>query len=419
MALTVKFIDGLKPEEKPKKYSDGGGLYLLVQPTGGKLWQMGYRFGGKQKTLSIGVYGAHPDVPLKEAREKRDDARKELRNGRDPHAAKMAAKQERKEAKTFGAWADEWMKKERAGGDTEKTLDNKETRLGYLKTKFGKVIIEDIKREEVLGFLRGFEDEGKLETRDRVRAIGEKICNFADDEEGDKRNPFRPFSDDKLVKKVTVHRPALIESEDVAHLFKLMAKDRKDTIFDDLVGLALRFISLTVVRDSELGAAEWKEINFEKRLWIIPGPKMKERKEHAVPLSRQAIAILENVRGMTGKRRYVFSCGKDAPLSESALCKRLRFLGYDTKTEHCPHGYRTTFSTLLNGECDMNDVKLWDGDLIELQLAHVEEASVKAIYNRVGALSLIGARAKMMQHWADRIDTIVQSGEPVPFRKLA
>lgn len=135
-----------------------------------------------------------------------------------------------------------------------------------------------------------------------------------------------------------------------------------------------------------------------------------------MPLSRQALAILEQVKRLTGQRQFVFSCSRDEAISDNTLCKRLRNLGFDTGTEHCAHGFRTTFSTLSNGECDRDGNKMWDGDVIELQLAHLDETSVKAIYNRTGPLSLITARAKLLQHWADRIDAMIDSGNVVPMK---
>jgi integrase len=171
------------------------------------------------------------------------------------------------------------------------------------------------------------------------------------------------------------------------------------------------------VRPGEITSAEWSDFDFEEARWTISAEKMKMDKPHVVPLSRQAVAILRQVQTLTGNRSYVFSCSEDAPISDNTLNKRLRDLGYSTSTEHCAHGFRTTFSTLLNGECDREDNKMWDGDMIELQLAHLDESSVKAIYNRTGALSLIGARAKLMQHWADRIDTLRDGGNVVLLRK--
>jgi integrase len=150
---------------------------------------------------------------------------------------------------------------------------------------------------------------------------------------------------------------------------------------------------------------EWREVDLDiEQRWTIPAVKMKTGWDHVVPLSRQAIAILERVQKITGNRRYVFSCADDEPLSSKTLNARLRALGIDTKGEHCAHGFRTTFSTLCHHE-EHKEAKAWDGDVIELQLAHLESSTVKAIYKRHGPLALIGPRTKLMQHWADRVDS--------------
>jgi integrase len=416
--LTDKGVKALKSGAAAYKKTDGKGMYLLVQPSGSKLWQMAYRFGGKQKTFSIGSY---PDVSLAQARDKRDAARKLLSEGIDPMAAKVEAKEAAKRAeagaKTFSSWADEWLAKEKREGLDEKTINGKTRYVAYLKEEFGKGQIGEITRAAVLAFLRGFEEDFKLETRDRVRSAGEKIYSFADDEEGDTGNPFRPFPKGKLLKNDSTPRPGLTRTADVSKLFKKMAAPFEQGRFADVVGHALRFISLTAVRPGEIASCEWTDFDFDLGRWTISAEKMKMEKEHVVPLSRQAIAILEQMKALTGDRQFVFSCRDDQPISDNTLCKRLRLLGYDTGVEHCAHGYRTTFSTTMNAECDANDTKLWDSDLIELQLAHLDEDSVKAVYNRTGPLSLIGARTKMMQYWADKVDTMVASREPVPFQK--
>ena len=159
-----------------------------------------------------------------------------------------------------------------------------------------------------------------------------------------------------------------------------------------------------MVRPGEIANAEWDEIDLDAARWTIPAEKMKMKHEHVVPLSRQAVALLRQVHALTGHRRFVFSCSQDKPISDNTLNKRLRDLGYDTAEDHCAHGFRTTFSTLSNADCDRDENKMWDSDVIELQLAHLDESSVKAIYNRTGSLSLISARTKLLQHWADRID---------------
>jgi integrase len=400
--LTDTACRNLKPKDKPYKKSDGAGLYLSVKPSGSKHWYMGYRFGGRQKKLS---FGAYPEITLSDAREKRDAARKLIAHGTDPSAARQEAKREKAAARTFAAWADEWVEKQRTVHD-EKTMAGKDRYVGYLKAEFGQRLIPTITRGDVLFYLRTFEQTGKLETRDRVRSTGAQVCIYAD-VHGSDYNPFRTFAKEQLIANESEPRPALIGDAEVTKLMQTIAAPFERARFDDVVGHALRFISLTVVRPGELATAEWSEFDRSRARWTIPAEKMKMEHEHVVPLSRQAIAILEEMGKLTGQRRFVFSCSKDKPISDNTLNRRLRDLGYDTGEQHCAHGFRTTFSTLSNAECDREENKMWDGDLIELQLAHLDESSVKAIYNRTGPLSLIGARAKLLQHWADRIDSMV------------
>jgi integrase len=287
----------------------------------------------------------------------------------------------------------------------EKTMTRKERCVDYLKGEFGSRQIVAIKRPDVILYLKGFEKAGKLETRDRVRSTGEQICLYADIE-GNDYNPFRNLKQ-QLVENDSTPRPAITKpTAQVARLFQSIAAPFERGHFGDLVGYALRFISLTVARPGEIANAEWSEFDFGTARWTIPAEKMKMKHEHVVSLSRQAIAVLHQVKELTGDRRYVFSCSKDKPISDNTLNKRLRDLDYDTKKQHCAHGFRTTFSTLVNAELDSEDNKTWDGDVVELQLAHLDESSVKAIYNRTGPLSLIGARTKLLQHWADLIDTM-------------
>jgi len=410
--LTDTMCRNLKPQGKTFKKSDSGGLRLVVQPNGSKLWRMAYRFSGRQKELA---FGAYPTVTLAQARELRDNAKKLLAQDPpvDPGVAKQEAKRERAAARSFGEWADEWLEQQRGEHD-EKTMAGKERYVGYLKEKFGKRLVPAITRADVLLYLRTFEKSGKLETRDRVRSTGAQVCIYADVTSSD-HNPFRAFAKGQLVANNSTKRPALIRDADVVELFQTIGASFERARFQDIVGHALRFLSLTVVRPGEIATAEWSDFDFTLARWTIPAEKMKMKYEHVVPLSRQALAILEQVKRLTGQRQFVFSCSSDDPISDNTLCKRLRDLGYDTATEHCAHGFRTTFSTLCNAECDRDENKLWDSDMIELQLAHLDESSVKAVYNRTGPLSLIGARAKLMQHWADRIDSMVGSNV-VPLR---
>jgi integrase len=284
--LVDKQVAALKPKEAPYKEADGGGLYVFVQPNGSKLWRMAYRFADKQKVLA---FGAYPEVTLAEARKRRDEARKLLRDGIDPGAKKAADKIAQKIAsKAFGDWTDEWLAKEKKSGLDARTIVTKTRFAGYLKDEFGRVPLEIISKLAVLNFLRKLEDEGKLETRDRLRSIGEQIFDFAD-LEGSLRNPFRGLKK-QLVENKATPRPALInvKSGAVGQLFKDIAADFAGARFGDAAGKALRFMSLTAVRPGEIASAEWCDFDVEAKLWTIPAEKMKMEKEHIVPLSRHS-----------------------------------------------------------------------------------------------------------------------------------
>ena len=381
-------------------------MFLYVSTTGAKSWRDGLSHsGGRQKEITFGCF---PALSLSRAREKRQEARTMLAENKDPAALKAEAKRERDEAKTFGDWCDRWFEKQGPHLD-RKTIEAKKRYSGLLKAKFGKRLLSEITRADVVLFLREFEDEGKLETRDRVRATGEYIYAFGD-LHGNGVNPFQRDLRLKhqLTKNKSTPRPALVKLDDVAELMKAIAWRVDRARFDDLAGHALRFLSLTAVRPGEIASAEWRDIDIEQAIWTVPAAKMKMDREHCVPLSRQALAILANeVRKITGHRQHVFSCSRDVMLSSMALNRRLRLLGYDTMTRHCAHGFRSSFSTVMNAECDRDGNRAWDADAIELTLAHVDSSSVRAIYNRFGAMSLYGPRQRLLQAWADRVDTMV------------
>jgi integrase len=432
-AAKPKFQNGVWA---PAKISDttGGGLYLLVKPdpdnpgkAASKLWQMAYRFHGRQKTYSIGAYGNDKDggVSLTTARQKRDAAKAKLAQDPpvDPSIEKQFERQRQAAERPFGEDIDGWLAEKK----TEKIRRGKlvivrsaetnalhERWAGYLKDRFGKLYRKDIKRPDVLAFFRSMQAEGRLETRDRVRNIGEQVCDWAD-VEGDGYNPFRACKK-QLTVNVSTPRPGVTEAEDVVRVFRLINQRRENVPFGDVVGDALRLDALTIPRPGMIHSMEWREVDLDiEQRWTIPAVKMKTGWDHVVPLSRQAIAILERVQKITGNRRYVFSCADDEPLSSKTLNARLRALGINTKGEHCAHGFRTTFSTLCHHE-EHKEAKAWDGDVIELQLAHLESSTVKAIYKRHGPLALIGPRTKLMQHWADRVDSWLDPKKVVPMK---
>jgi integrase len=361
------------------------------------------------------------------ARRKRDAAKALLAQDPpvDPSIEKQVERHRRAAERPFCVWIDEWLAEKK----TEKikrgrlvTIRSPETIAllerwaGYLKGRFGKLHRQDIKRPDVLSFFRVMQAEGRLETRDRVHSIGEQVCDYAD-LEGDGYNPFRACKK-QLAINVATPRPGVTEPQEVVRLFQLIMPPWEKARFGDVVGDALRFDALTIPRPGMINDMEWTEVDWDTERWTIPAAKMKTGWDHVVPLSRQALVILRRVQKITGNRRYVFACAKDAPLSGRTLCSRLRALGIDTKTEHCAHGFRTTFSTLCHHE-EIKEAKAWDGDVIELQLAHLESDSVKAIYKRHGPLALIGSRTKLMQHWADRVDGWLDPEKVVPIERSA
>ncbi len=301
------------------------------------------------------LYGNGKDrtFSLADARRERDKAKELLKDGKDPSTEKQLDKHRQASARPFGQWADEWLAKKKVekvkrgrivAVRDPKTIEVLELRVGYIKDRFGKLCRQDIKRPDVLAFMRSYEAEGKLETRDRVRSIGEQICNYAD-VEGDGYNPFRNLNG-QMIANISTPRPGVTEPRDVTRVFKLISAPWMRARFGDVVGLALRFDALTIPRPGMINEMEWSEVDWDAERWTIPAAKMKTGWDHVVPLSRQALAILRSVQKLTGHRRYAFSCSKDAPLSNNTLNRRLRLLGIDTKTDHCAHGFRTTFSTL-------------------------------------------------------------------------
>jgi integrase len=413
--LTDTACRNLKPEAKPLKKSDGGGLYLLIQPGGSKHWYLSYRFGGRQKKLSFGPY---PVVTLDAARKGRDAAKLAISQGNDPGVLKQVAKRERAMVQaTFGEKADDYLAKQRAEGLGEDALVRSERMVRYLKAEFGGRPFGDVARQEFrpefLGWLKKYEKTGKLETVGRLRSTAEQIIDYGD-AAGTGINPARNLSK-QLIKKTVTPRPALVDPVAAGELFKAIALPFPRARHGDVVGLAVRFLAYVATRPGEVLEVEWSEVDFDLARWTIPASKMKMDNELIVPLAYQSLDILRQVRELTGDRNYIFSGSRDKPLSDNTLNKRLRDLGYDTSEEQTGHGFRSIFSTLLNAEVDADDRQIWDKDAVELQLAHLDHASTRAIYNRTGSLSLIGQRTRMMQHWADRVDRMAR-GNVIPLR---
>lgn len=399
MPLTEIEIRAAKAQEKPLKLYDGGGLYLLVNPNGSRWWRLKYRFDGKERGLSLGVY---PDVSLKRARLGRDDARRLLVDGIDPSSHRQAEKEAR--AITFESVAEEWLKL-RSEKVAEITLAKARWMLTeFIVPKVGSRPIHKITAAELLAALRQIEARGKYETAHRTKQYVGQVFRYAvatgraeRDITADLRGALTPVT--------SKNHAAVIEPMAIGALLRAI---------DGYAGqpsthAALKLAPLVFVRPCELRQAEWSEINLDAGEWRIPARKMKMREPHFVPLSRQAIAILREHWRLTGIGQYVFPSIRSGkrPMSENTINGALRRLGY-SNDEMTGHGFRATASTCLNEQG-------WHPDVIELQLAHAERNKVRAAYNRASRLT---ERRKMMQAWADYLDTLRLSGEVVPIRRI-
>ena len=386
-------------KKTPYKLSDGESMYLLVTPAGQKYWRFKYRFAGKEKVLALGVY---PDVTLAAARVKRTDARKLLTDNLDPGLAKKEQiRNERiKAGNTFESIAREWHEKQ-----SHKWTEAHAARvLGSLETNIfpslGGRPIAEISPAELLDVLRIIENRGALEIAARVLQRCSAVFRYAIVSQRTRTNPAADLKGALKAPKVK-HYSALSAKDLPEFLAKLDQFDGYET-----TKLAIRLLMLTFVRTGELRAARWEEFDIPGKLWRIPADRMKMGVEHLVPLSDQAIEILERLQYLTGAYDLVFPgrSKADKPISENTVLYGLYRMGYHSRATG--HGFRTTASTILN---ELG----FDSDAIERQLAHGEKDKVRAAYNRAKYLD---KRKAMMQAWADYLDGKNDSEKVVPIR---
>lgn len=391
-------IRNAKPRQKNYKLFDGDGLYIEIAPSGGKWWRFKYRYDGKEKRLSLGTY---PDTSLKLAREKRNTSRQLLAAGTDPSQQRQAEKSAR--ADTFELVSEEFLTQQ-AKSLAPVTINKSRWLLSLLYPYIGNRPIGKITSAELLAALKKIEIRGKHETAHRAKQKAGEVFRYAIPSSRCERDVSADLRG-ALAKVVTNHRPALTKPDDVGQLLRAI-----DGFSGQPATLAaLKLLLLTVARPGELRNAEWPEIDLEKALWEIPKERMKMRKPHAVPLSKQAIVILRELKSLTGNGKLVFPAitSLHRPLSENTLNGALRRLGYDTQTEMCAHGFRAVFSSLANSLG-------WNADVIEAQLAHQDENKVRRIYNRADHLA---ARKKLMQKWADYLDKLRNDTKDVQIRR--
>lgn len=394
MALTDTEVRNAKPKERPYKLYDEKGLYLIVTPKGGKWWRFNYRFQGKQKTLSLGTY---PEVTLKEAREKRDELRKKIANKEDPSIARKSSS-----VMLFGDLAWDWYESRKASW----TPNHAETVVGRLKNyiipAFGKKPLSSINTPEVFQFLKQLQAEGKIETAHRVKQIISMIFRYAIVNGSASYDPTSSLGRGMLISPRANHYPTLLEPEKIGGLMR--AIDGYESI---IVRYALKLLALTFLRPGELRHGRWEEVDLEEAIWEIPAERMKLKKPHLVPLSRQAIQAFSNLKLFTGDSSYVFPSTRDRnrPISDMTLNAALRRMGFSTKEEITSHGFRAMARTILHERLG------YSPDVIELQLAHAVPDRLGEAYNRTKFLE---ERKRMMQDWADYLDSVKNSSQEIP-----
>ncbi len=405
--LTDTAIRKAKPAEKPYKMPDGGGLYLQVTPSGGRLWRMNYRFAGKYKTLALGVY---PDVPLARAREKREEARQALADGIDPAGAKQEKKRAAKiaQANNFEAVARAWY----AIAYQEKAETTREKVMARLENDVfpavGDLPVSSITAPQVKAVVQTVAQRGAVDLARRVFNYVGRVLRYAETEHLVERDVSASIDLNLVLPAIKrKHHAALTDPSDVGAL--LRAIDGFQGSF--LTVCALKLMALTFVRPGELRHTEWPEIDLEGATWSIPGNRMKMGKDHIVPLAKQAVAIFRELQNLTGAGKYAFPSlhGSAVPMSENTMNAALRGMGF-TNNEMTSHGFRATARTLLHEQLH------FPPEIIEHQLAHRVPDPMGEAYNRTKFLK---ERRAMMQAWADYLDKLKAGAEIVKFPGMA
>jgi len=403
MALTDIQARTAKPGAKPYKLSDGGWLFLLVKPSGSKLWRMAYRFAGKEKLLSLGAY---PQLSLKDARTKRDEAKALLVVGIDPGEHKKAGKiaTAATQTNTLEQIAAELLEKKRSEGKAQATLSKFEWLLSLVAPTIRARQIDSLTPQEILALLRPIEGSGRRETARRLRAKLGEVFRYAI---ATGRAEIDPTGSLKgaLAAPVVSHRAAIVSPVAFGALLRAISTYEGG----EATKAALELLALTFVRPGELRAAAWSEFDLDAALWAIPAIRMKMRRPHRVPLAAQTVAILKELHAVTGHGKFVFPSFRSAArcMSENTVNGALRRLGFG-KEEMTGHGFRSAASSMLN------ESGKWNPDAIEAQLAHIEANSVRKAYARA---EYWDERVKMMAWWADYLDTLKAGGQVIELRK--
>ena len=392
--LTATAVKNAKTRTKSYNLSDGGGLYVLVKPNGTKAWRFNYRFAGKQKTLAIGVY---PDISLKKAREKHQEARQNLTNHIDPNIYKKAKRisDQDMQFNSFKVIALEWLQKRGTksdGGDKRLIRLLQKDLFPYI----GSLPVSQVTSPDLLRALRRIEHRGAVNTAHRAKQIAGMVFRYAVATGRAERDPSFDLKG-ALAQPAKTHFKSITEPAEVGPLIAAINSYQATPV----VMTALRLTPLLFCRPGELRHLEWQEVNFDEARIELPATKMKTKEPHIIPLATQAMEILNELQLITGRGKFVFPSarGNSRPLSENGVRTALRTLGY-TNEQISPHGFRAMARTILD------EILNFPVDWIEHQLAHsVKDANGRA-YNRTKHLE---QRRGMMQKWADYLDELASS----------
>lgn len=389
MSLNEFAIRAAKPREKPYKLADGEGLFLAIQPNGSKLWRMKYRFAGKENLLSFGQY---PVVGIADAREKRLAAKKLIANGTDPAVQRRTDKREAIVAvrQTFGQVAEEYIERMEERGSAVATIDKTKWLLNDLASPLAKRPIKDIHPVDILDILKRIETSGRRETARRLRGVIGSVFRYAIVTLRAESDPTAALQGALLPPKV-VGRAAITDEK----AFGALLASIDDYDGWPTIKAALQFLILTCVRPGEVRGARRSEFDLNDAVWEIPAERMKMRQPHRVPLSRQALTVLDSVWDLSEGGELVFPSvrSKHKPLSDAAFNAALRRMGYG-KEEVTAHGFRVTASSILNS-------RGYNADVIEAVLAHQDPNAIRRTYNRA---TYWDQRVVLMQEWADLLD---------------
>ena len=397
MALTDIQVRNAKADGKPRKLPDGSGLYLYISAAGGKSWRFDYAYFGKRKTLTLGAY---PTVGLADARSRKDEAKKSLSQGSDPSLAKKRRQLEAKAAagNTFGVIADEFIDKLRRDKRAEPTITKNTWMLKVLAAKLSPYPITQISAKDVLSVLTSIEKSGRVESALATRSTVGRVFRFAIATARAESDPTSALRG-ALQRHQPASHPALTTREELGGLMRAIYGYEG---WPSLVA-ALKIQALCFARPGETRSMEWIEVDSENAIWTIPAAKAKMRREHHIPLSRQALQIIAQMKELHGETTYVFPSmmsGKKI-LSENSMNSALRRMGIGG-AEHTAHGFRSSASSILNESGEFKP------DAIEAQLAHIDSSKVRRVYNRAVYWD---ERVHMMQWWADVLDEERNTGK--------